>query len=172
MLDSSFQQRIHMWQFPQDEGSLVWSILISLKYFDKMLNISCKLTVLYKYTWFSCRRVLQIIALIKLFNETRVKLVQLYQQQDRIHEIKQQPSGYLVLTRVLYSKWSTFHSTVTHIFFWDAYKPSSKIPNYLCLRRGIISIVYAAPILISSSVTVFVDAGVEGSVTLRREHFP
>lgn len=46
-----------------------------------------------------------------------------------MHEIKQVTSGGLILTGVLHSKRSTFHSTSTHFFFCGAHRSLNKAPN-------------------------------------------
>lgn len=68
----------------------------SFKDLEKMLNISCKVTTIYKYTSsFYCNRVSHTITPTKLSNEICLKLVQFFQQQRGMHELKQVISGYL-----------------------------------------------------------------------------
>lgn len=69
-------------------------------------------------------------------NKTKKKLVWFLPWQGGMHEIKQVTSGDPVLTGVLHSKWSTFHSTFTHFFFHGAHKPLNKSPNICVLHKS------------------------------------
>lgn len=62
------------------------------------------------------------------------------QWQSGRHETKQVTCGDLVLTGVLHSKWSTFHSTSTHFFFHGAHKSLNKVPNICMLHNSIKSV--------------------------------
>ena len=132
--------------------------------------------MIYKYTSsFYCNRVLHTITPIKLSNEICIKLLQFLQQQCGMHKTKQVTSGYPVLTCVLHSKRSTFHSTSTRFFFLGAYKSLNKTQKYLCASQEMLPPSYVQlsnRIMISSNVTAFVDASMEGSIRLSCDHFP
>lgn len=142
--------------------------------FDNLLSISWKVTMIYKYTSsFYCNRVLHIITPTKLPYEISTKLVQFLQQQCWMHKIKY--SNRCVLTRVLLSIWSLFHSTSTDFFFLSAYRSLNVTPKYLGVSQEMSTPSYVRlsnHTVIPSSVTVFVDASTEGSISLSCAHFP